>query len=91
MVAKKLNQESLKIFFSSEIMLNDFKGRDHELRKRVLFVVVVCSYACPLCKLLKRLALSTPFQKGLAGFWRNQYPEYQCDYDVENCLVFQKL
>lgn len=67
-------EESLKIFLSSEFVHTNFKSDDHELRKRGGFIIYNCVFF--LCKLLKKLVSGTHFQNGLAFFWRNQYYGY---------------
>lgn len=37
-------EESLKIFLSSEFVPNDFKSYDHELRKRGGFIIYSCVF-----------------------------------------------
>lgn len=61
------------------------KSHDHELRKRDVLIYVVVFV--PLASYwLKSLVLGIHLQNGLANFWRNPYPEYTCDYDVEDCF-----
>lgn len=38
---QKNKEEFLKIFFSSELLVNDFKNCDHELRKGLFLLYVV--------------------------------------------------
>lgn len=75
---QKNKEEFLKIFFSSELLVNDFKNCDHELRKGLFLLYVVVFgvfFCCFFGKLLKRLVLDTPFQNELARVWRDQCSE----------------